>query len=319
MPNEKPRLKLAIAGLTGSGKTRIALTAEEAIGAILVDPNGRDTVMAALHGRGEWKGKPRRIFVPKVDLRAPLFNPIRLGQLIKEAEAAVARGEKDPTQLIHKEHMMRVQSAIGELCVDDRVRTILIDGANKIHQSASFAEHGRIEKVMQRERGEMNRILTDIMQAPDLAGKHTIITAEAGSRYVDVTQRSRDGQSQVKSVETQFLKRGGWGGLGGTVRVEAMSMFCNDNMMVDRANFILEDHFDGFVASGAEFWKRVRKRNPRSVDSCVVGDFLLILQQSKDNVDLLIGEREWSVFVNKEITFPELYRRVWDRELADDE
>ena len=274
--------------------------------------------MDAVHGRGEWKGKPRRIFLPKADLRAPLNNPIRLGQLIMEAEAAVARGEKDPTQLIHKEHMMHVQAAIGEFCVEPRIKSIVIDGANKIHQSASFAEHGRIEKVMQRERGEMNRILTDIMQAPDLAGKHTIITAEAQSRWVDLPSRGRDGQTVTKSTETKFLKRGGWSGLGGTVRVEAMSMFCSDNDMVDRANFILEDHFDGFETSSRVFWTRIKKRFPRGVDSVKVGDFLLILQQSKDNVDLLIGEREWSVFVNKEINFPEIYRRVWDRELDDE-
>lgn len=307
VPDDKPRIKMVISGLTGSGKTDLAMTAPEVVGAILVDPNGRDTVMAALRGRGRWEGNPRKIFIPKDDLRAPLLNPLRMGQFLKEAEEAVSRGEEDPTRIVHKEHMDRVQGAIGALCVDDRVRTLLIDGANKIHQSASFAEHGRIEKIIQRDRGEMNRIMTDIMQAADLAGKHTIITAEAQSRYVDV--RTLSGHTQSK--ETQFLKRGGWGGLGGCVRIEAMSIFCNDSNMVDRANFIIEDHFDDFDASSKLFWKRLK----RNVESFKVGDFIMIIQQSKDNVGLLISDREWSVLVNKEITFPELYRRVWDREL----
>lgn len=301
--SRRPTLRIAVDGPTGGGKTWFGLTGESRVGALLVDPNGMDTAAKASR-RGI------KVLVPKDDLRAPMANPMRMGRIIREAEKAVAAGLPDPTREVHKEHMERIQNALGALCMRDDVRTILIDGAVKIHMSASFAEHGRVEKVMMRDRGEQNRIMTDIFQAAAIADKHLVVTSEADSRWVNV----KKGDQEI-GKETQFYQRKGWRGLGGAVRVEALMLFLNDSTLVDRANYIMEDHWEGYEGKGEKFWKRVKRGGDQTLK---VNDYVMWIKQSKDNTGLLSTDRDGSVLLNREITFAEVYSRVWGRDLEDE-
>lgn len=293
-------------GPSGGGKTRLACTGPAWIAPVIVDPNGKPTV-------DKMRSQGAKILVPKFDVLAPEHNPMRLHKILKEAQVEVDAGRDDPTKQVHRDHMNRILHAIGSVIQEDRVRTLLIDGAYQIANSATYMEHGRLEKIRQRNRGEQNRILSDILNAAIKSDKHVIITSEVTSKYVDSGRVDKSGEP-IQNETPLYRRRGGWTGLSGSFRVEANMMVCESTDQVERANYNITDHFDGFEKAEKRFWKRVR---PGDHPTCKSGDWVMIIFASKDNTDLLRGDRDLSVLMNEEITFKEVYSRVWGRELVD--
>lgn len=155
--------KLAICnyGEHGTGKTRLIATAPD-VGVIPLDRKTRGTierVRAELNPTG-------RIWFPKIDFIRQA-NPMALAVMSPEDSIKY-----------YRKHVDRIKDACWTLADPKHpCRTIGIDSGSQLWEDILFANYGRNQKIMPRDRGSANQEMKDLLNS--LQGKHLIITHRA--------------------------------------------------------------------------------------------------------------------------------------------
>lgn len=158
-PQPDDALAIAVFGEQGSGKTRFCTTAPDPIGFIPLDRKARKTV----HKVAKEMGKV--VLMPEDDF-------IRVA---KPMELAVM-GTEDAKKYYRK-HVNAIKEAAFTLYAHPLIRTICIDTGTQLWEDILFANFGRAERIMPRDRGSANQEMIDFLNA--LSGKNLIITHKA--------------------------------------------------------------------------------------------------------------------------------------------
>src|SRR5580765_2956438 len=155
--------KLAIAGFGrgGSGKTRFIATMPGKVGVVPLDRKCRRTLKRAIEELGIKKGK---IVLPKKDL-VRLENPMRLAMMNNEA-----------AQLFYREHMNAVKDCVFSLAERSDIDSICIDTGTQLAEDMLFANYGRDQKIMPRDRGTFNSEMKQLLAS--VQHKHVFLAHE---------------------------------------------------------------------------------------------------------------------------------------------
>lgn len=160
-PPADDKLAVAVFGQQGSGKTRFACTAPDPIGFIPLDRKARKTVDKI----GAELGKI--IIMPDKDF-------IRTGNPVALASYSVDQAKK-----YYRQHLDSIKKAAFALYDHPQVETIVIDTGSQLWEDILFAEFGRSQRIMPRDRGSVNQEMIDLLNA--LSGKNLVITHKAGA------------------------------------------------------------------------------------------------------------------------------------------
>lgn len=153
------QLAIAVFGLAGSGKTRFCCTAPDPIGFIPLDRKTRRTVERVSRELGKTVVMPEQDFV-RVE------NPMKLAVMdVTEAKKW------------YRAHVNRIKEAAFRLYDHKQIRSIVIDSASQLWEDMLFAEFGRAQRIMPRDRGAVNQEMIDLLNC--LGGKHLILTHKA--------------------------------------------------------------------------------------------------------------------------------------------
>jgi len=152
-------LCIALHGLEGSGKTRFIATAPDPIGVVALDRKTRYTIAVVAEEFG------KKVFMPTEDF-------IRHGDPIKLASM------NEPTAKKHyMDHVKRVMEACYLLRDHKDIKTVALDTGSQLWEDIMIAEYGRNQRVLPRDRGPVNQMMIDFLNA--MTGKHFIITHKA--------------------------------------------------------------------------------------------------------------------------------------------
>lgn len=152
-------LAISVFGEHGCGKTRFAITAPDPIGFVPLDRKARKTVeltAKALH---------KTVLMPTADF-IRVENPLKLA--IMEEKAA---------REYYRRHVDAVKEAAFKLYGHPDIRTVVIDTGTQLWEDILFANYGRNQRVMPRDRGPANQEMMDLLNV--LSGKNLIITHKA--------------------------------------------------------------------------------------------------------------------------------------------
>ncbi|HEX6825451.1 MAG TPA: AAA family ATPase [Nitrospiraceae bacterium] len=153
------KLAMAVYGLQGSGKTKLAITAPDPIGFVALDRKARKTVERISKELG------KTVFMPKEDF-------IRVGNPMELATMKV-----EQAKIVYRRHVDSIKMACFKLYKHPQVRTIVLDTGSQLWEDMLFAHFGRNDRIMPRDRGAVNQEMIDLLNA--LSGKHLIITHKA--------------------------------------------------------------------------------------------------------------------------------------------
>jgi hypothetical protein len=162
-------------GPAGSGKTRFILTMPGKVGVIPLDRKSRRTIE---RGAGELGLKKGKIIMPKDDL-VRLAKPMALMLM-----------SNDAAQTFYREHINRVKDAIFTLAEDTTVESIAIDTGTQLAEDVLFANYGRDQKIMPRDRGAFNSEMKQILVS--IQHKQVIVTHEARAIWINDKPTSKN-------------------------------------------------------------------------------------------------------------------------------
>lgn len=174
------RIALSVFGPPGSGKTRFSVSAPGPIGFIPLDRKSRKTVDMVKAELGA------EVYMPKRDLVTPI-NPMKLAMMASECtNKTLLIDTKKPCPMCCAKHYHRwqvnlIKEAVYQLHDHPDIQTIVIDSGTAFYEDLMFATFGRAERIMQRDRGPINREMRDFYAS--LASKHLIVIHEAREIY----------------------------------------------------------------------------------------------------------------------------------------
>ena len=174
--NTEPDDKVAIAlfGKEGSGKTRFCCTAPDPIGFIPLDRKTRRTVNSINKELG------KQIYMPDDDF-VRVSNPMKLATLKDSCGSSMPTkspgGHLCCAKHYYRQHVNAVKQAAFTLYEHPSIRTIIIDTGTQLWEDMLFAEFGRSQRIMPRDRGAVNQEMIDLLNC--LSGKNLIITHKA--------------------------------------------------------------------------------------------------------------------------------------------
>lgn len=173
-PPADDAIALAIFGEQGSGKTRFACTAPAPIGFIPLERKSRRTAQKMAEELDV------QILMPEQDF-IRTGNPMKLAVLPVECNKKKDVDFRKPakeyeccSKHYYRWHVDRIKGAAFELYDHPDIHTIVIDSGTQLWEDMLFAEFGRSQRIMPRDRGSVNQEMTDLLNA--LSGKHLIIT-----------------------------------------------------------------------------------------------------------------------------------------------
>jgi hypothetical protein len=169
------RLAIAGFGRAGTGKSRFSLTMPGKVGVIPLDRKTRRTLERAADEMGVSKGK---IVMPKQDF-VRLESPMKLAMMSNDAAMA-----------FYREHVNKVKDAIWTLAEKADVDSIVIDTGTQLSEDVLFANYGRDQKIMPRDRGTYNSEMKQLLAS--LQHKHIFITHEAKSIWKNEKPTDKD-------------------------------------------------------------------------------------------------------------------------------
>lgn len=170
----------SVFGGPGSGKTRFCCTAPDPIGFVSLDRKSRKTVDKVRQELG------KTVIMSDPDLVKPL-QPMKLAMLKPNCEVkAVSTATNKPAPMCCAVHhyrwqVNRIKEAVYALHDHPAIRTIVIDGMALLWDDILFAEFGRTQKIMMRDRANPNREMKEFIGS--LSDKHLILTHEAKQVY----------------------------------------------------------------------------------------------------------------------------------------
>lgn len=170
----------AIFGGPGAGKTQFCVSAPDPIGFISLDRKSRKTVDKVNRDLN------KVIYMSDPDL-IKVIQPMKMATLPAEcANKTLRPSPKSPAPLccakhFHRWQVDRIKSAVYTLHEHPAIRTIVIDGMTQFWEDVLFAEFGRSQRIMPRDRGPVNREMKDFIGS--LSDKHLILTHEARAVY----------------------------------------------------------------------------------------------------------------------------------------
>ena len=162
--------KLAVGsfGKAGSGKTRLILTMPGKIGAICLDRKSRRTIERGAEQLGLPKGK---IVLPKEDF-VRLARPMELAMMTN-----------DNAMVFYREHVNRIKDAVFTLAERSDIDSIAIDSGTQMTEDVLFANYGRDQKIMPRDRGLFNSEMKQLFAG--IQNKHVLVTHEARAIWLN--------------------------------------------------------------------------------------------------------------------------------------
>lgn len=150
---------VALFGMEGSGKTHFIATCPDPIGVIALDRKTRFTIKKVARDLG------KQVFMPKKDF-------IRV-----ERPLDLATMKEEKVKTYYMNHVKEVMEAAYALCEHKDVRTVAIDTGTQLWEDIMFAEFGRNQRVMPRDRGAVNQMMIDFLNA--MQAKHLVLTHKA--------------------------------------------------------------------------------------------------------------------------------------------
>lgn len=216
----------SIFGGPGSGKTRFCCTAPDPIGFVSLDRKSRKTVDVVKRETG------KHIIMSDPDL-VKIIQPMKMAMLKPTCGVtAVKIDTSKPTPVCCAMHFYRwqvnrIKEAVYTLHAHPAIRTIVIDGMALFWDDILFAEFGRTQKIMQRDRANPNREMKEFIGS--LSDKHLILTHEAKEIYKN-------------DKPTGKFQSAGWNKTGYNVNCEVE--FCNDDTKGDgdEGRFYIDVH-----------------------------------------------------------------------------
>lgn len=164
-------------GEEGSGKTHFGGTLPSPIGVVALDRKTRKTIIksAKLHDK--------KIIIPDIDF-IRVNNPMQLAMMADDCgkHKKPEFGSEMPvccSSHYYRWHVNRVKQAAFTLVEmpEKKCRSIVIDSGTQFKEDVMFANYGRSQKVIPRDRGAFNQEMIDFMNA--LSSKHVLITHKA--------------------------------------------------------------------------------------------------------------------------------------------
>jgi hypothetical protein len=173
------------------------------IGVVPLDRKSRRTVEMAKAELG------KVVMMPKVDLVTPI-NPMKLASLTPLCKGAVASNINKPAPMCcashyHRHQVDKIKDAIYTLYGADSIKSIVLDSGTQFYEDMLFAEYGRSQRILPRERGAVNREMRDFYAS--LSKKNLYITHEARAIYKN-------------DQKTDRIELSGWAHTGYNTNVE---------------------------------------------------------------------------------------------------
>ncbi len=142
-------LVVATDGKPRTGKSRFAATAPDPIGVMINDRNSRWTF--AKHAKETGK----KIVAPDKDF-------IRVEDPIKLATLSV-----DQAMAYYRKHVDAFKKEYFSMLADKTIKSIVIDTGTQLSEDVLFANYGRNQRIMARDRGAYNQEMKDMLVACD--------------------------------------------------------------------------------------------------------------------------------------------------------
>lgn len=152
------RLAICNFGEHGTGKTRLIATAPD-VGVIPLDRKTRGTIE-----------RVRKEISPNSQIWFPKADYIR-----HEDPMALAMLPPEESMKYYRKHVNKIKDACWTLADPKHpCRTIAIDSGSQLWEDILFANYGRNQKIMPRDRGSANQEMKDLLNS--IQGKHLIVT-----------------------------------------------------------------------------------------------------------------------------------------------
>lgn len=148
-------------GEHGTGKSRLGVTMPGRIGVIPLDRKTRGTII-----------RDRQIINPTKKILLPKEDFIRHAQPM---QLAMMTPEKSIEY--YRKHVNAIKNACWTLAECKDVQSIFIDSGSQLWEDILFANYGRNQKIMPRDRGSANQEMKDLLAS--LQDKHLMITHRA--------------------------------------------------------------------------------------------------------------------------------------------
>lgn len=170
-------MSVASFGQQGAGKSRFAATYPSPIGVIALDRKTRATIGKAAKEFG------KKVIMPEDDF-IRTGNPMQLAMLPDDCGKSFKPkfGSAMPECCsihFYRWHINRIKQAAFQLVElpKSKCKSIIIDTGSQFSEDALYANYGRSQKIMPRDRGAYNQEMIDFLNS--LEGKHTLITHKA--------------------------------------------------------------------------------------------------------------------------------------------
>ena len=164
---QRENLAICNFGDSGTGKTRLIATAPGPVGVIPLDRKTRATVE-----------RVRKDLFPDKKILFPREDFIRHGEPMK-----LAMMSPDESIKYYRTHVNKVKDAAYSLAERKDIKTIAIDSGSQLWEDILFANYGRNQKIMPRDRGSANQEMKDFLNS--IQNKHLIITHRSREMWVN--------------------------------------------------------------------------------------------------------------------------------------
>lgn len=215
----------AVFGGPGAGKTRFTISAPDPIGFVSLDRKSRKTVDVI---RQELD---KVVYMSDENLIQPV-NPMKMAMLAPDCTSKVVKVNTPTAPMccakhFHRWQVNRIKEAVYTLHAHPAIRTIVIDGMTTFWEDVLFAEFGRSQRIMPRDRSTPNREMKEFILS--LKDKHLILTHE-----------SRDVWKNDKPTDRCELA--GWSHTGYNVNAE-IEFVCDEHKAeTDEGRFYVNVH-----------------------------------------------------------------------------
>lgn len=175
--DEHDKVGVGSFGQQGTGKTNFGASFPDPIGVVPLDRKTRYTIAKAAQLLG------KKVILPKDDL-IRVTNPMQLAMMPDDCGKSLKPryGSAQPqccTIHYYRWHVNRVKETAFRLAEmpDSKCKSIVVDTGSQLSEDMLFANYGRSQKIMPRDRGAYNQEMIDFLNS--ISNKHFLITHKA--------------------------------------------------------------------------------------------------------------------------------------------
>lgn len=181
---DEPKLCMAVFGEANSGKTRFAVTSPDPIAVLPLTRKSMPTVVKTAREFG------KRVIMPDLDL-VRVDNPLSIAMMKGDCGnnnlkiPLIGSRPECCQKHYYRWHVNRVKSVLYRFVQmpEEQCRTVVIDDGTTLATDVLFANYGRDEKIMPRDRQAFDKEMWEIFNVGQ--SKHLVVPFESSEIYVN--------------------------------------------------------------------------------------------------------------------------------------